>query len=43
VYRLLTFWVVVVVGWISVGVIEWRARRGGAPVLGESVVGVTDI
>jgi uncharacterized protein (TIRG00374 family) len=27
VYRLLTFWLVIIVGWISVGVIEWRVRR----------------
>jgi hypothetical protein len=34
VYRLLTFWLVITVGWISVGVIEWRVRRrdGGDPV-----------
>ena len=28
VYRLLTFWLVIVVGWISIGVIEWRVRHG---------------
>jgi len=27
VYRLLTFWVVIIVGWVSIGVIEWRVRR----------------
>jgi uncharacterized protein (TIRG00374 family) len=27
VYRLLTFWLVIIVGWISIGVIEWRVRR----------------
>jgi len=27
VYRLLTFWVVIIVGWISIAVIEWRVRR----------------
>jgi uncharacterized protein (TIRG00374 family) len=27
VYRLLTFWLVIIVGWIGVGVIEWRAHR----------------
>jgi hypothetical protein len=43
VYRLLTFWVVIIVGWISVAVIEWRARRSGARVLEANVVGVTDI
>ena len=30
VYRLLTFWVVIIVGWISIGVIEWRVRHGDA-------------
>jgi hypothetical protein len=42
VYRLLTFWVVIVVGWICVAVIEWRARRSGAPVLEANVIAVTD-
>jgi len=28
VYRLLTFWLVIIVGWISIVVIEWRVRRG---------------
>ncbi len=27
VYRLLTFWLVIIVGWISIGVIEWRVRH----------------
>lgn len=27
VYRLLTFWLVIFVGWASIGVIEWRTRR----------------
>jgi uncharacterized protein (TIRG00374 family) len=27
VYRLLTFWLVIIVGWISIGLIEWRVRR----------------
>ena len=27
VYRLLTFWLVIIVGWVSIGVIEWRVRR----------------
>ncbi len=27
VYRLLTFWFVIIVGWVSIGVIEWRTRR----------------
>ena len=43
VYRLLTFWVVIIVGGISVAVIEWRARRTRAPVLEANVAGVTDI
>jgi hypothetical protein len=42
VYRLLTFWVVIVVGWICVAVIEWRARRSGAPVLEVNIIAVTD-
>jgi uncharacterized protein (TIRG00374 family) len=29
VYRLLTFWVVIIVGWISIGVVERRVRRSG--------------
>ncbi len=27
IYRLLTFWAVIIVGWISIAVIEWRVRR----------------
>jgi uncharacterized protein (TIRG00374 family) len=27
IYRLLTFWAVILVGWISIAVIEWRVRR----------------
>ena|SRR6202167_2375371 len=27
VYRLLTFWLVIIVGWVSIGVIEWRVRH----------------
>jgi len=27
IYRLLTFWAVIIVGWISIALIEWRARR----------------
>lgn len=42
VYRLLTFWLVIMVGSICVGVIEWRARRSDAPVPAQNVV-VTDI
>jgi uncharacterized protein (TIRG00374 family) len=30
VYRLLTFWLVIIVGWISIGFIEWRVRRSRA-------------
>jgi uncharacterized protein (TIRG00374 family) len=30
VYRLLTFWLVIIVGWLSIGVIEWRVRRSRA-------------
>jgi uncharacterized protein (TIRG00374 family) len=30
VYRLLTFWLVIFVGWISIGFIEWRVRRSRA-------------
>jgi uncharacterized protein (TIRG00374 family) len=36
VYRLLTFWLVIIVGWISIGVIEWRVRRGANEVLAET-------
>ena len=44
IYRLLTFWAVVIVGWISVGVIEWRTRHVGDEVpLAVSVVAVNDI
>jgi uncharacterized protein (TIRG00374 family) len=28
IYRLLTFWLVIIVGWISIAVIEWRVRHG---------------
>jgi uncharacterized protein (TIRG00374 family) len=28
VYRLLTFWLVIIVGWLSIAVIEWHVRRG---------------
>jgi hypothetical protein len=30
IYRLLTFWAVIIVGWISIAVIEWRVRRESA-------------
>ena len=39
VYRLLTFWMVIIVGWISVGVIEWRVRRSDARVPETNIVG----
>jgi hypothetical protein len=42
VYRLLTFWIVIIVGWTSVGVIEWRQRRIRARAPG-LVVGVNEI
>jgi uncharacterized protein (TIRG00374 family) len=35
VYRLLTFWLVIIVGWITIGVIEWRARHDNTAVSGE--------
>jgi hypothetical protein len=38
VYRLLTFWLVIMVGWISVGVLEWRVRRHDSGVLEKDVV-----
>lgn len=44
VYRLLTFWVVIIVGWCSIGVIEWRVRRGRSTVSVErSTVTATEI
>jgi uncharacterized protein (TIRG00374 family) len=43
VYRLLTFWMVIIVGWISVGVIEWRVRRSDARVPETNIVGVSEI
>jgi uncharacterized protein (TIRG00374 family) len=36
VYRLLTFWLVIIVGWLSIGVIEWRVRHGAITGSGES-------
>ena len=36
VYRLLTFWLVIIVGWISIGFIEWRARRSVTSVAREN-------
>jgi len=35
VYRLLTFWSVIIVGWVSIGVIEWRVRRSVNGVAGD--------
>jgi uncharacterized protein (TIRG00374 family) len=44
VFRLLTFWLVIIVGWIAVGVIEWRVRRNPrAESLDSPVAHVTDI
>ncbi len=44
VYRLLTFWVVIIVGWISIGVIEWRVRHGlDAPTGGAAAVAGSEI
>jgi uncharacterized protein (TIRG00374 family) len=36
VYRLLTFWLVIIVGWMSIGVIEWRVRHGAVADQAES-------
>lgn len=38
VYRLLTFWLVIIVGWITIGVIEWRVRRDAVARPGETTV-----
>jgi putative heme transporter len=38
VYRLLTFWSVIIVGWISIAVIEWRVRRENASLATEPIV-----
>ena len=35
-YRLLTFWLAVTVGWISVGAIEWSRRRASADIVAPS-------
>ena len=44
VYRLLTFWLVIIVGWVSIGVIEWRVRRSVNGVPGDrSAVTATEI
>jgi hypothetical protein len=44
VYRLLTFWVVIIVGWISIGVVEWRVRRSDHGVLdGRQAVTASEI
>ena len=42
VYRLLTFWLVITAGWISIGVIEWRVRRVTGEARDTSALGVTD-
>lgn len=42
VYRFLTFWLVITVGWISIGIIEWRVRRVAGRAPESSVVGATD-
>jgi len=38
VYRLLTFWLVIIVGWLSIGVIEWRVRHGAVEDPAESAI-----
>jgi len=44
VYRLLTFWLVIIVGWVSIGVIEWRVRRSVDGVPGDrTAVTATEI
>ena len=44
VYRLLTFWLVIIVGWVSIGVIEWGVRRSVNGVPGDrSAVTATEI
>ena len=44
IYRLLTFWAVIVIGWISIGVIEWRVRRDdGAVAAGRAAVTAPEI
>lgn len=44
IYRLLTFWLVIIVGWISIGVIEWRVRHGAVANSKETeILGVTEI
>lgn len=35
-YRLVSFWLSIAVGWVSVGVIAYRGRRRGEPVLPEA-------
>jgi putative heme transporter len=40
--RLLTFWLVIIVGWVGIGVIEWRVRRGPARASEPSVVPATE-
>jgi len=43
VYRLLTFWLVIIVGWISIGVIEWRVRRSTRDAGDRTVVTASEI
>ena len=42
VYRFLTFWLVITVGWIAIAVIEWRVRRVASEAPESSVIGATD-
>jgi hypothetical protein len=42
VYRFLTFWLVITIGWIAIAVIEWRVRRVASEAPESSVIGATD-
>ena len=43
-YRLLTFWLVIIVGWITIAVIEWRLRRSVTTISGcTRVVSATEV
>jgi uncharacterized protein (TIRG00374 family) len=42
VYRFLTFWLVISVGWIAIAIIEWRVRRVASEAPESSVIGATD-
>jgi uncharacterized protein (TIRG00374 family) len=43
IYRLLTFWLVIIVGWLSIGVIEWRVRHSAETPMGEpAILGATE-